>query len=95
MKKLFVIAVGFMLNLIAVNAQPAVLIAEYRFDTLMIPPPALTGLYGTSYRTYMNPFVLSSAGNFYQSGSLLMGHSLGGCVAIVTTALVSSSFEAA
>jgi hypothetical protein len=68
MKKLFVIAVGFMLNLIAVNAQPAVLIAEYRFDTLMIPPPALTGLYGTSYRTYMNPFVLSSAGNFYQSG---------------------------
>ncbi|MDQ5953042.1 MAG: hypothetical protein QG551_270 [Patescibacteria group bacterium] len=68
MKKLFVIALGFLLDPLATLAQPAVLIAEYRFDTLMIPAPALTGLYGTNYRSYMNPLVLSSAGNFYTAG---------------------------
>lgn len=65
MRKLFVVALGFLWGLKA-SAQPPVLIAIYNFDTAYVG--MATSSTGSVYRSYMNPLVLSSAGNFYNVG---------------------------
>lgn len=66
MKKLFVIAVLGLMGL-KIFAQPPVLIAEYRFDSV----PSTT--IGTTKAFYKNPLVLSAASSMY-TGSGIAGN---------------------